>query len=118
MSFGQAISYCFKNYANFNGRASRSQFWWFYLFYVIVYAITLILDRLIIGSSTPWITIIVVLAMFVPIIAAGCRRMHDTGRSGWLQLLGLIPCAGYIILIIFFAQPSQPTPNPYGESAV
>lgn len=116
MGFGQAISYNLSNMTNFSGRASRSEFWWWILAMWILQVLVSIIFR---GASTDnglllfigWvISIILVLAT----IAVGCRRLHDSGKSGWLQLLYLIPCIGAIILIIFWVQPGTPGDNTYG----
>ena len=119
MTFSQSIQYCFNNYANFNGRASRSQFWWFTLFVVVVNIVLSILDRLIFRSSNFGVlSILWSLATIVPHLAVGCRRLHDTAKSGWLQLLILVCCIGYLPLIVFWAQPTQPGPNQYGDVTV
>ena len=127
MSFGQSVSYCLSNYANFNGRARRSEFWWFYLFIALVqlglYLATILVSALVrgtvsdslfagLGISAIWIVIAIALA--IPLYAAGSRRLHDTGKSGWMQLLLLIPCVGPILLIVFWAQQGQPADNQYG----
>lgn len=117
MSFGQSISYCFSNYANFNGRAQRSQFWWFFLFVLIVQIVGNGIFAAILGTdSVVYSLLVFVLAIVlaIPLYAAGSRRMHDTGKSGWLQLLVLIPCVGPIILIVFWAQQGMPADNQYG----
>ncbi|MDP2287327.1 MAG: DUF805 domain-containing protein [Actinomycetota bacterium] len=119
MSFGQSVQYCFNNYANFDGRASRSQFWWFTLFLILVSIPLSILDRLIFRDSNFGVlSAIWWLATVVPHLAVGSRRLHDTAKSGWLQLLILVCCIGYIPLIIFWAQPAVPGPNQYGETTV
>ena len=119
MTFGQSIQYCFSNYANFNGRASRPQFWWFTLFVFVVGLVLSILDRVIFGRSNIGVlSTIWWLATIVPHLAVGCRRLHDTAKSGWYQLLILICCIGYIPLIIFWAQPTTPGPNQYGDVTV
>ena len=82
MNFGESISSCFKKYATFEGRASRSEYWYFVLFYSVIGALT--------EYFMPTISAIFVLAVFIPAAAVGCRRMHDVGRSGWFQLLILI----------------------------
>ena len=117
MSFGQSISYCFNNYANFTGRGRRSEFWWFYLFVVIVSAVAqTILAAILGGDSFLYflLSAVVAIALVIPLYAAGARRLHDTGKSGWLQLLLLIPCVGIIVLIVFWAQAGQQTENQYG----
>lgn len=117
MSFGQSVSYCFSNYANFTGRGRRSEFWWFYLAVVIISAVAQGLLAAIFGADSGlyyFLAAVVSIALVIPLYAAGARRLHDTGKSGWLQLLLLIPCIGVIVLIVFWAQEGQPTENQYG----
>nr|WP_179661263.1 DUF805 domain-containing protein [Nocardioides panzhihuensis] len=101
----------FKKYATFEGRASRSEFWWPWLFaWVVNTAITLIL-----GSDSMAGSIVgglFSLAILVPSLAVGARRLHDTGRSGWWQLLYLT-CVGIIVLIIFWALPEKAEGDKY-----
>ena len=124
MSFQDAIRTCLqRKYADFRGRARRSEYWFFALFTAIVSLIGGTLDAIFgirsgtYGGTGP-IQGILQLALLVPILAAGARRLHDTGRSGWWQLTGLIPIVGWIILIVLFVQDSQPAnqygPNPKG----
>ena len=96
----------FENYANFKGRDTRPEFWWFYLPNVIL---SYGLFALSIGGG-----LLYSLAVLVPGIAAGVRRLHDTGKTGWLMLVSLIPLVGPIILIVLFAQPGTPGANEYG----
>lgn len=117
MSFGQSISYCFSNYANFNGRARRSEFWWFWLFVLIVQIVVQGLVAVVVGTDSvlySLLVFVVAIALAIPLYAAGSRRMHDTGKSGWLQLLILIPCVGVIIMIVLWAQAGNPGENQYG----
>ena len=117
MSFGQSISYCFSNYANFNGRARRSEFWWFWLFVLITQIVVQRLVAVVVGTDSVLYTLLVfvlAVALAIPLYAAGSRRMHDTGKSGWLQLLILIPCVGIIIMIVLWAQAGNPAENQYG----
>lgn len=110
-----AVQTCLQKYADFNGRAGRPEFWWFYLFSVIVSLTTMILDWIV--SSVIGLSIfqaIAVLALIVPQLAAGARRLHDTGRSGWLQLLSLT-LIGIIPLIYWLAQPGEAGQNKYGN---
>ncbi len=129
MSFGTAIRTCFKKYSDFNGRASRSEFWWFYLFTVLVNLVIYIpfLIMMTAASSTDspgaglvmglgfvgiaWV--IVVIALLIPTLAVGCRRLHDRGQSGWLQLLLLVPC-GNIALLVLWILEGTPGDNQYG----
>jgi uncharacterized membrane protein YhaH (DUF805 family) len=113
MGFADAIRSVFSKYVVFSGRARRSEFWWFFLFAVIVYIVVGIIDAAI-GSSI--LGLIVSLALLLPSLAVNVRRLHDTGRSGWWILIGLIPIVGFIILLIFECQDSQPGANAYGPS--
>lgn len=127
MSFGEAVKTCFSKYATFDGRATRSEFWWFYLFIVLVNLVVYI-PVLLIGIAAAngnsgvlgaigvllWIVWgIVVLALIIPQLAVGCRRLHDRGQSGWLQLLLFVPC-GNIVLIVFWVMEGTPGDNAYG----
>ena len=117
MGFGQAISTCLSNYANFNGRARRSEFWWFWLFVVIVQVVVQTLFAMIVGTDSALYSLlafVLAIVLAIPLYAAGARRLHDTGKSGWLQLLVLIPCAGIIIMIVLWAQLGSGVDNQYG----
>lgn len=116
MSFGQAVSTCFSKYGTFSGRASRSEFWWFYLLYVIAALLATFIDQVVInsGSFVSIASLLVTVVFIVPFLAVGARRLHDTSKSGWLLLLGLIPCVGGIILLVFFLMPTKPGENQYG----
>jgi len=97
MNFPNAVKSGFRNYANFKGRATRSEFWWWTLFTVIVSA----------ALSGYNLDSFASAALFLPSIAVGCRRMHDTGRRGWWQL---IP----IVSFVFACQKSAPEMNQFG----
>lgn len=111
MPFGEAISDGFSKYVTFNGRSSRSAFWWWTLFYVLVIIGASIVDAAIetsVVSGLAW------LVLFLPNLAVLVRRLHDTDRSGWWVLIGLIPLVGAIVLIVFACTDSGP-PNKYGD---
>ncbi|MDO9354156.1 MAG: DUF805 domain-containing protein [Solirubrobacteraceae bacterium] len=112
MSFQEAISDGFAKYVQFTGRSSRSAYWYWALFafivYVAAYAISLAL-----GTMIPYL--LVALALFLPGIAVGVRRLHDTGKSGWWYFIALVPLVGGIALLIFFCQPSAPA-NEFGAA--
>jgi uncharacterized membrane protein YhaH (DUF805 family) len=100
------------NYVGFTGRATRSEFWYFILTYIIIYFILAILEGLV--GLTGILTGIFGLAMLLPSLAVEFRRLHDTGRTAWWLLIGLIPLVGLIVLIYFWAQPSQEGDNEHG----
>ena len=97
-TFYEAIRVCLTKYAEFNGRASRSEFWWFTLFVTLVTTALLYLSETL-GS-------IFLIAMLLPQLAAGSRRLHDSGKSGWWQLFLLVPVAGIILMALMWALPS------------
>jgi uncharacterized membrane protein YhaH (DUF805 family) len=102
-----------KKYAVFEGRATRSEFWYFVLFnFIISIAIGIVESALLGGSS--FLGLIYSLAVLIPGIAVGARRLHDIGKSGWWMLIGLVPLVGWIILIVFYATDSQGGANMYG----
>ena len=102
-----------KKYAVFNGRASRMEYWMFVLISFIISIILSIVDNAI---HSPMLESIYGLAVFVPSIAVGVRRLHDTGKSGWWLLIALIPVVGAIVLIVFFILDSQPGDNAYSTN--
>ena len=108
-----------KKYADFSGRAPRAEYWWFYLLIIIGYVIAMILDSMLgLGQTVgPYGVLMAVfaLAMLIPSIAAGIRRLHDTDRSGWWLLIVLVPLIGVIVLIVFFVTQGTPGPNKYGD---
>ena len=118
MNFTQAIASCMGKYATFSGRASRGEFWWFYLFTVL-----LSWGASIVGSLTfpddviaaEILPNIVALALLLPTLAVGCRRLHDIGKSGWWQLL-ILTVIGVILLIIWWAQPPRSEGDQYAPS--
>jgi uncharacterized membrane protein YhaH (DUF805 family) len=111
VSFSAAISTCMSKYATFSGRAGRSEFWWFYLFCVLMsWGGTLVGHQIGVGDL---LSHIVNLAFFIPTLAASSRRLHDTGRSGWWILL-LITVIGLIPLVIWWATEGKREENQYG----
>jgi uncharacterized membrane protein YhaH (DUF805 family) len=118
MSFPDAVKICLNKYVDFSGRARRSEYWWWFLFTLVVGLVAGILDG-IFGLSNGFIGVftgIAYLAMLLPSLAVGARRLHDTSKSGWLQLLAIIPFVGGLILIVLFVMPSHGD-NQYGPAA-
>jgi len=109
-----------KNYVNFTGRARRKEYWMFALFSAII-SIVLMLIEYLIGLPQS-LSSLYSLAVLLPGLGVGVRRLHDTGRSGWWLLLALVPFIGAIVLIVFFCLDSTPGndygPNPKTEESV
>jgi uncharacterized membrane protein YhaH (DUF805 family) len=101
-----------KKYAVFEGRARRKEFWMFQLINFLIYTVLAILTAFI---RVPIIELIYALAIMCPAIAVSVRRLHDTGRSGWWFLIGLIPLVG-LILIYFDVLDGTPGPNEFGPN--
>jgi uncharacterized membrane protein YhaH (DUF805 family) len=112
MQFVPAVTKALQNYVQFEGRAFRSEYWWFALFNVLCLVAATLIDTLL-GDATI-VEILVSLGLLLPGLAVGARRLHDTDRSGWWLLLGLIPVIGGIVLIVWFATPGTPGPNRFG----
>ena len=112
MNFTKSIETCFNKFANFDGRARKSEFWWFQLFCIIVQIVGSIIDS-ILGYTElfVWIGYIVVL---LPSLAVGARRLHDTGRSGWWQLL-VLTIIGVIVLIVWWVADGEKKKNKFGN---
>lgn len=104
-----------KKYICFEGRAGRAEFWYWVLACFIINVVLGIVDG-IIGKGI--LEGLFALAILLPGLGVAVRRLHDTNRTGWLLLLGLIPIVGIIILIIFYAQEGQKGENQYGSEPV
>ncbi|WP_405870400.1 MULTISPECIES: DUF805 domain-containing protein [unclassified Streptomyces] len=102
-----------KKYAVFSGRARRKEYWMFALFTAIIYAVLIGIGFAI---KAPVIALVFYVAILLPSLAVGVRRLHDTGRSGWWLLFGLVPLAGPITLLVFTCSDSQPGVNQYGPN--
>jgi uncharacterized membrane protein YhaH (DUF805 family) len=114
MGFVEAISSGFSNYVGFSGRAPRSAYWFWTLFTILLYIVTIIIDMAILRSEFRPLTTIAQLALFLPSLAVAIRRLHDRDKSGWFFLLVLIPLVGAIILLIWFCQRGTIGPNRFG----
>ena len=102
-----------KKYAAFDGRARRKEYWMFVLFNVLI---TIVLSIVFHVLGAPSLILLYGLAVLLPNIAVGVRRLHDTSRTGLWLFLALIPLIGAILLIVFFATDSQPGSNQYGPN--
>ena len=117
MTFVEAIQSGFKYYVKFDGRASRSEFWWFVLFYVIVSVVVAVVGNMMGDSVGMGLRGLVGLAFLLPMLGLEIRRLHDTGRSGWWVLIAFVPLVGIILLIVWWAGAGTPGPNKYGMGA-
>ena len=113
MTLPQAVASVFRQYVGFSGRARRSEYWFFVLFQVIALGAAKAVD---VALGVNAVYLVVALALLLPALAVTVRRLHDTGRSGWMILLALIPLVGSIILIVFECQDSEPGVNKFGPS--
>jgi uncharacterized membrane protein YhaH (DUF805 family) len=107
----EAVQLGFSGYANFSNRSTRAEFWWFLLFYIVAASVSLILDGIIFGVPGLFYAISL-LGLIIPHLAVTVRRLHDTNKSGWWILIGLIPFGG-IVLLVMYLLPSDPYPNQY-----
>ena len=112
MSFTVAISDGFSKYVSFSGRSSRSAYWWWYLFGILVLVVSLAIDYALGAGGILYV--LVALAMLLPNLAVLVRRLHDAGHSGWWVLIGLLPLIGAIVLLVFTLQGSD-QPNQWGN---
>jgi uncharacterized membrane protein YhaH (DUF805 family) len=113
VSFQEAVQTVLtQKYADFSGRARRSEYWWFSLANFLASVVLGIIDQII---GTRILEIVLFVAMFVPGLAVAIRRLHDTGRSGWWWLIGLTGI-GLIVLLVWFVTDSDPSDNQYGPS--
>ncbi|MFC5143548.1 DUF805 domain-containing protein [Streptomyces aureoversilis] len=103
-----------KKYATFSGRASRPEFWMFTLISLVISIVLAVIDTLL-GTGIIIETVYDV-AVLLPSLAVSVRRLHDTERSGWWVLIGLIPIVGLIVLIVFWAMAGKPQENAYGPN--
>tara|TARA_Y100000996_G_scaffold379670_1_gene333081 strand:- start:179 stop:550 length:372 start_codon:yes stop_codon:yes gene_type:complete len=117
MDIQQSIKTCFKKFATFDGRASRSEYWWFQFFYILVVIVAVILDGVLVGGNLETagaLEIVSQLVLLLPALAVTARRLHDVDRSGWWMLVG-ITIVGLIPLFIWWLAPGTNKKNKYGN---
>ena len=109
-----------KKYATFSGRAQRAEYWYYTLFYILIYlglsAIDSVTGTFDAQAGMGLLSGIMGLALIIPTLAVCIRRLHDTGRSGWWLLIGLIPLIGAIVFLVFTVQDSTAGDNEYGPN--
>ena len=130
MGFCQSVkSVMCSNFANFNGRTRRSEFWYFFLFFflIIIVAFSIVIlimnnipksrnEQMQILFLSEIIIIFILFIFLIPLLSVIVRRFHDIGKSGWFVLLILIPWVGILIILYFMALDSEPSTNEYGFS--
>jgi len=114
MTFGESVSTCLHKYVDFNGRAARSEYWWFFLFCVLVDLGAYILNETL---GTRLFIVLSLIALWLPLLAAAVRRLHDAGMSGWWWWTTFIPVIGPFVLAYLLVQRSERRDNRYGAYA-
>jgi uncharacterized membrane protein YhaH (DUF805 family) len=127
MSFGQAVQSMFNNYANFNGRAPRSAYWWVVVFNILVAIVAMILDNVLgltfsmamptgetLSMGYGYIYLLTMLGLLIPNLALSFRRLHDRDKSAWWLLLCFIPIVGGIVLLVWFCMRGTVGDNRFG----
>lgn len=107
------VDYVKTQYTNFNGRVSRAQYWYFVLGYFIVALPLVIIDGILFGSQV--LGLLLSLALLVPSIGIGVRRLHDLGKPGWWYFMVLIPLVGTIALLVLFCMKGEDKENQFGK---
>jgi len=122
MNFQQSVKICLtkKKYSAFDGRATRSEYWWFALFQLFVAIVSELLDYTMLddyANSSGFVSIITTLAFLLPALSVASRRLHDVEKSGWWQWLWIVPVIGWIPLIYWLVQQGSVGENKYGVSS-
>jgi uncharacterized membrane protein YhaH (DUF805 family) len=116
MTFSEAIKSGFDHYVDFQGRAARPAYWWWFLFAVLVAIGANIIDAAL--GTFGVISGLTGLALLLPGLSVSIRRLHDIDHSGWWILIGLIPIIGFIVLLVFYLRESDPGENRFGPPPV
>ena len=109
MTFSESVSVCFKKYFVFEGRASRSEYWWFQLIVSPSYFISEVLD-----NEISFFFLGITLFTLIPAISAGVRRLHDTNRSGFFLLISFIPIIGGLVVLFLLIPVGTKGKNRFG----
>ena len=124
MGFGKAVTTCLGKFFTFAGRAPRSEYWYFYLFFLICIIAAVVIDgmlnTIILDENGEFaggmLMVLTILALFIPQLAVTVRRLHDLDRSGWWWWLGLVPLVGGIILLVWFCMRGTEGNNRFGPN--
>lgn len=115
VSFEDSVRIGLSKYATFSGRATRSEYWFFTLFYSLVIFATFWIFISFDNETLAFVAVVIWLGLFIPAISVLVRRLHDTGKSGWWYWLALVPFGG-IVVIVFLCQQSEFVANQYGPA--
>lgn len=113
MTFGESVNTVLSKYATFSGRAPRSEYWWWFLFVLLVSLVLAFVDVILFGDLQVLGTLFG-LAVLLPGLAVSVRRLHDIDKSGWWVLIAFVPVIGVIALLVFFVMPGTDGPNRFG----
>ena len=113
MTFGESLSTCFKKYFVLEGRASKSEFWWFQLIWSASFFIMFIYEG---SEQVQYFFIGIIVVIFIPLFTVGVRRLHDTGKSGFYYFWSLVPFIGSLIVLAFMLGDGTKGRNQYGEN--
>ena len=113
MTFGESISTCFKKYFVIQGRASKSEFWWFQLLWSASFFISFIFEE---SLPVQYFFIGIFVVIFIPLLTVGVRRLHDTGKSGFYYFWSLVPFIGSLIVLAFMLGDGTKDRNQYGDN--
>ena len=126
MKFAYAVANVLSNFAEFRGRASLAEFWWWALFCLIVMSVLTLADGAISAPAMGFemfslqagrpLSLVGALLLSVPTLAVSCRRLHDAGRAGFWALAGFVPVAGWALMLWFLTRPTSRRANRYGSS--
>ena len=114
MGFAEAVTSAFTRFIDFSTRSSRSEYWWFFLFYFVVNIVVNVADMMVIGSGIP--QLIVLLVFLIPTLAVTVRRLHDVGRSGWWIFIALVPVVGFLIILYWMVIGGEDSENRFGAN--
>ncbi len=113
MTFSESISTCFKKYFVIQGRASKSEFWWFQLLWSASFFIMFIFEG---SEQVQYFFIGIIVIIFIPLLTVGVRRLHDTGKSGFYYFWSLVPFIGSLIVLAFMLGDGTKGRNQYGDN--
>ncbi len=121
MNIQTATRICFQKYADFTGRARRAEYWWFALAIFLISLVLTVVDVTLFEGVAEEIGVFATifgLATMIPSFAVGARRLHDIGRTGWWQLLWLVPIVGWLVLLYFLVKRGDDGPNQFGNDPI